>query len=213
MGCCGQCVGIENLFDDKTAKKDLKYYHKKGPLKGTKMLIDEVSREGVEGMRLLDIGGGVGVIQHELVKKGVAAVDSVDGASSYLAAAQREARRQGLPEIVSYRHGNFVAIAPELEPADIVTLDRVICCFDDMPALVSASSDLANKIYAVVFPIDNWIIINAMRVANLFLKIIRHQYRMFVHPTEKIEEIILGKGLKRKFYQRVGMWQVVVYTR
>ena len=67
MSCC-QCQGIETQFDRKSVAKDLEHYRKKGPNKTTNMLIEALKAEGIEEMVLLDIGGGVGAIQHELLK-------------------------------------------------------------------------------------------------------------------------------------------------
>lgn len=214
MSCCnGQCAGIENMFDDKTAKKDLKGYRKNGPSKSTQLLIDSVSENGADGMTLLDIGGGIGAIQHAMLKKGVSSVESVDGSSAYLAAAEMETRRQELPEVVTYRHGNFVEIASELESADIVTMDKVICCFDDMTGLVSASVGLAKKYYAVIFPIDNWLMNIIWGIVNFIFRFVKGDFNVFLHPTEEIEEIIFQKGFSRKSYARKGMWQIIVYAQ
>ena len=66
MGCC-QCQGIESMFDKKAAKRELKRYLKKGPSKTTIMLLDAVNKVGVQGLTFLDIGGGIGAIQHALL--------------------------------------------------------------------------------------------------------------------------------------------------
>ena len=63
MGCC-QCQGIENMFDKKAAKRQLKRYLKKGPSKTTSMLLNAIHKEGVHGLNFLDIGGGIGAIQY-----------------------------------------------------------------------------------------------------------------------------------------------------
>jgi hypothetical protein len=55
---------------------------------------------------------------------------------------------------MSFQYGDFVALAPALSAADVVTLDRVICCYDDMPALVGRSAALAERLYGVVYPRD-----------------------------------------------------------
>ncbi|MEK6221278.1 MAG: SAM-dependent methyltransferase, partial [Chloroflexota bacterium] len=66
MSCCGQCQGIEDVYNDKTAKRDLKRYHKKGPNKTTEIVLKVLAKLGVQDLSLIDIGGGVGVIQQEL---------------------------------------------------------------------------------------------------------------------------------------------------
>jgi len=213
MACCPQCRGLESLFDDKTAKKELKSYRNKGPSKTTQMLVEALKTEGVEAMTLLDIGGGIGAIQHELLKAGVSRATNVDASTAYIKAAQEEAGRQGYAEKVNYHFGNFVDLAANLSPADIVTLDRAICCYHDMPALVGASAEKAQKLYGVVYPRDTWWIKIGKTVANFGLWLFRNPYRMFVHPTQDVETVLYRGGLRRRFYQKTFLWQVAVYAR
>jgi len=92
MSCCRQCEGLENVFDDGTAKSDLESYRREGPAKTTRLLLDHLRGAGVDGLTLLDIGGGVGAI---LVASGVRATVDVDASRAYLAAARSEAARRG----------------------------------------------------------------------------------------------------------------------
>jgi magnesium-protoporphyrin O-methyltransferase len=155
MSCC-QCHGIQTLFSERVARHDLKRYRRKGPLQTTRILLDALRAEGVADASLLDIGGGVGAITHELLSAGAAKATVVDASPAYLQAAQAEAERQGHRDRITYRFGDFVALAPEMAPVDVVTLDRVICCSDDMQALVSASAEKAGRLYGVVYPRDTW---------------------------------------------------------
>jgi magnesium-protoporphyrin O-methyltransferase len=106
-----------------------------------------------------------------------------------------------------------VDLARDLATADIVTLDKVICCYDDMPGLVRASARLAKRHYAIVVPRDKWWFRLAVRLMNLFQVITRNPYRMFIHPHEKIEAIVRKAGLKRSFSRHNFLWQVLVYSR
>lgn len=208
-----QCEGIEAQFDEENAESDLDDYRKDGPSKVTKVLIDTINHLGVEGLTLLDIGGGVGSIQHELIRAGVEKVASVDASSAYLAAGKKEAERQGHAEKINFKHGNFVDIGPKLNPADIVTLDKVICCYDEMQTLVNASLKLAKKIYGVIFPIDFWLFKVGVNVLNFFGRLFHNPFQIFAHPTVEIEKIIKSNGFKRNFYKRMGIWQVILYTK
>ena len=109
---CPQCQGHEHLFDQKTASQELKNYRKKGPSKSTRLLIEALTASSLKGMTLLDIGGGIGAIQHELLKLGLRHATSVDASVAYLEAAKDEAQRQGHADRVSYHYGDFVALAP-----------------------------------------------------------------------------------------------------
>jgi magnesium-protoporphyrin O-methyltransferase len=210
---CGQCQGIETVFDQKTVAQKLKKYRTQGPDKTTHMLIDALKAQGVEGATLLDIGGGVGAIQHELLKQGARSATDVEASSAYLTTAKAEAERQGLADRVTYRYGNFVDIAPDVEPADIVTLDRVICCYHDMEKLVGLSSARARRTYGLVYPRDTWWMRIGLAIGNVILRLSRSSFRSFAHSTKAVDAVIRGNGLKQKFYRRTFLWQVVVYAR
>ncbi len=210
---CSQCRGLDNLFDAKTAAKELKAYRKKGTGKTTRMLLDALKSEGVEKMTLLDIGGGVGAVQHELLAAGVEHAINVDASRAYIKAAQDEAQQRGYANRMSYHHGNFVDMAPNIAPVDIVTLDRAICCYHDMPALVGSSSAKAGRLYGVVYPRDSWWLKLGVAVINFFSRLTRKEYRFFVHPAQAVESILHHNGLNQCFYQKTFLWQIAVYTR
>lgn len=208
-----QCEGIEQLFSDKYARKELKAYRKNGPSKSTKMLIEAIKAQKLDDAKMLDIGGGVGSIQLALLKMGVASSSVVDASEAYLAVAMEEAERQGLRDRVSYHHGNFVEIAPDLTPVDLVTLDKVICCYDDMTSLVTISVGLAKQYYGIVFPIENILSQIQDFFYNLWMRITRNSYRAYLYPTPDIETIIFKDGFKRASYQRQALWQIILYSK
>lgn len=210
---CAQCRGIAAQFDAKTAAKDLARYRRKGPDRTTRMLIDALRRQGVTGMTLLDIGGGVGALSHEMLAAGVTRAVHVDAAPTYLAAAQEEAERRGHAGKIEFRTGDFTVIAGEIAPADVVTLDRVICCYDDMPALVGPSAAHARRFYGAVFPRDTWWVRAGLAVTNLLLRLQGSLFRTFAHPTAAVDAAVAQQGLARRFTRETLIWQVVVYAR
>ncbi len=208
-----QCIGIERFFDVKQAKKDLKKYRKNGAQKATKTLINAISSHNINSFSLLDIGGGIGAIQHELLKKGVLLSTDVDASSAYLEKAKEESFRQGTAEKTKFYFGDFVEIANTIAEADIVTLDRVICCYDEMEKLVNLSADKAKVFYGIIFPIDKWIIKKLHKIFNLGFVFERNSMRVFIHSTEKIEEILKLKGFENIFHKRYLLWQVILFKR
>lgn len=212
MSYC-QCRGIQTLFGERIARKDLKGYRKKGPLRTTRILLDALKVEGVRGATLLDIGGGVGAIPNELICAGIERAVAVDASSAYLKAAQSEARRQGHAGRMEYHFGDFVEVAPRVSPADLVTLDRVICCYDDMEALVSASAERARRLYSVVYPRDTWWNQLGVSLMNLAYRIRGNPFRVHIHSPEAVERVIHSKGLTRRFLRTTPLWQVALYGR
>lgn len=210
---CAQCRGIAEQFDAKVAAKDLKRYRRKGPDRTTRMLIEALRREGVSGMTLLDIGGGVGAIAHELLAAGVTRAVQVDAAPAYLAAAHDESTRRGHADRIEFKAGDFTTVANEIAPADVVTLDRVICCYDDMPSLVGPSAARARRFYGAVYPRDTWWVRAGLTVANRLLRLRGSLFRTFVHPTAAVDAAVRQAGLTRRETRTTWIWQVVLYAR
>ncbi|MGH2541561.1 MAG: methyltransferase domain-containing protein, partial [Ardenticatenaceae bacterium] len=193
--------------------RNLASYREKGPNRTTGLLIDALREAGVEGMTLLDIGGGIGAIQHELLKAGAIEASSVEASSAFVAAAQAEAQRQGLADRTHYYQGDFITLANEIPPADIVTLDRVICCYHDMPSLVSASAARARKLYGLVYPRDSWWIKTLIAFQNAFLRLTRNSFRFYIHATHEVDALLREHGLRKRTTHVTPFWQVVLYAR
>lgn len=212
MNCC-QCQGIEELFNEKAAARELKSYRAKGPDKTTRMMIEGIQAVGVQGKSLLDIGGGVGAIQHELLAAGVVEVVDVDASSAYLKAARSEAERRRTDQKIRFIHGNFVELAGQVAPADIVTLDRVICCYPDMDLLVELSVQRAKKLYGLVYPRNTWWVKLGLSILNFFLRLQKKPFRTFQHSSKAIDEIVRGHGFNKIFHRTTLVWNVILYAR
>ncbi len=210
---CPHCRGAEKVFDKGVASGDLDAYRAKGPSRQTRLLLEAIRHWGAEGRTLLDIGGGVGAIQHELLAVGAATAVHVDASTAYLGASQEEAARRGHRERVQYVHGDFVEVADGIAAADIVTLDRVVCCYPDMPALVGASSARARQLYGLVYPRDGWWMRLAGKVFNLYFRVQRNPFRIFVHSSAAVDAVVRANGLREIYRERRGLWQVALYTR
>lgn len=208
-----QCQGIEACFNPRLVTHELNRYRRKGAPRSTRHLIAALQSQGVTGMTLLDIGGGIGAIQHAMLRDGVTTATVVDASTAYLGAAREEAQRLNLSNRIHFEHGNFVDLAPEIAPADIVTLDRVICCYDDMSGLVDASAARATHLYGLVYPRSLWWLRAANVVRAWFTHITRNPMQFFVHSPEAVDAIVRARGFQQRFYDTVGLWQVIVYER
>lgn len=209
--CCRP--DFDRKFDEPMVRRDLADYRQRGPQGATRDLIDAIRAEGVEGVELLDIGGGVGAIGHELVASGASRLTAIDLSHNYLDAARDEATDRGYADRADFRFGDFVELAPELDAADVVTLDRVLCCYRDWRSLVSASSAKARRLYGVVYPVDRpWTRAGSV-LGNLVLWVMRSDFRFHIHPERAVDRLIRSEGFERR-YRRSGLiWQTVLYRR
>lgn len=212
MTCCNHCKDASEFFDSKKAEKELQKYRKKGPPnKSTRLLLDCLRGLDLQDKTLLDVGGGVGMIQHELLEEGIADAMMVEASPAYLEVAEREAQRRGYGERTSYRYGDFVELAPELPEADLVTLDRVICCYPHMRRLVRASTEKAKRWYGVVYPKERWYNQLGERIANLYFRVRSTDFRIYMHSA--VDEAIRGEGFTPLYQVDTILWQVALYER
>jgi len=94
MTCCNGICAAAAHFDLKKAEEDLRRYQRYGPDPSTRMLLAELRRWPLEGLGLLDLGGGIGVIAVELGGAGLASVALADASAGYLEAARRHLSRR-----------------------------------------------------------------------------------------------------------------------
>ena len=118
---CNCCQVTDQAFGDKDAKDDLRDYQRHGPARQTRAILSAVRSLGLKDATLLDIGGGVGTIHHELLEDTVRTVTHVDASSAYLRQAEAEAARLGHTGRVKFVHADFTDVAADLPAAEIVT--------------------------------------------------------------------------------------------
>lgn len=210
---CAQCNGIVQEFDSRLARKELRRYRRRGPSGTTRRLLNAIGDLGPEGLSFLDVGGGVGAIQHGLMAAGASHGTHVDAAPAYLAVARSEAERLGHADRMHYLEGDFVAVASLVEPADIVTLDRVVCCYHDMPALIDASAARARRLYGLVFPREHLPIRLAFIVINFIQRLRGRPFNVFLHGTAAVDARIRSHGFRRIFFARSPLWQIHLYLK
>ena len=214
---CTQCDGIQSAFDQAFARKKLRRFQRRGPDKTTRLLIDALrvalDAAAAHDALLVDIGAGIGAIHHELLDGRVSRVVHVDASPAYLDAAREETKRRGHDGQVEFMSGNFVDIAAGVPAANVVTLDRVICCYDDMEQLVARSAAKASQLYGAVYPRETWYMRVAIGAVNLIQRAKRSAFRVFLHDPSAIDRVLRGAGLGRTHLRRTLGWEVVVYTR
>jgi SAM-dependent methyltransferase len=207
------CPGCPNVFSGREVEDTLKRYRRKGPDPSTRLLTDAIEREGVAGATILDIGGGVGAIQIELLGAGATSAVSVDASPEFVTAARAEAAVRGLADRIEHREGDFVALAAEIPSADIVTLDRMVCCYSDMPRLVARAVDHSRRLIGLVYPRDTWWLRGVARVLNLGSRLTRSPLRWYVHPEQALDELIRRAGFERTSLRGTFLWRVALYRR
>jgi SAM-dependent methyltransferase len=209
---CG-CDDFFSIFDRKSADEDRERYQRKGPDRTTGMLLDLLRPFVSTGTTVLDVGGGIGVIDQELLRAGAGHAVLVDASAASLDVARDEARRRHTLDRMEFVDGDFAHRAAGIDPADIVTLDRVVCCYPDAESLVGASAARARTAFGLVLPRDGWLTRTGVRLINLWFAFRRLTYRSYAHPNATIDRIAASEGLTAVSERATRFWRIVVFAR
>ena len=211
-GCCTP-RGYRQVFSERSARAQARRYRRNGPDPISRRIIELLKEQGVEGLTLLEIGGGIGAIQLELLKAGLASAVSVELTPTYEASAAELLREAGFADLVERRVMDFVDAGGEIEAADIVVMNRVICCYPDLPRLAGAAAGRARGILVMSFPKERWWTRVVVWMANVGMVIARREFRIFLHPMAQIIASGEKHGLE-KAVDRPGLfWQIAGMRR
>jgi 2-polyprenyl-3-methyl-5-hydroxy-6-metoxy-1,4-benzoquinol methylase len=213
MDCCSHSRGLNDLFDERTAQDELRRYWRSGLDRHARRIVAALDARGVADASVLEIGGGIGGLHAELLRRGAAHATDVDIAAAYIAAAQSLAERLGLRERVEYRQADFASVAGDLAPADIVVMHRVICCYPDMPALITAAAQHTGRLLALSFPHHTWYMRLARRVLNAGMWLQRSGYRFYVHDPAALRRVAAAAGLRPVQEIASWPWRIALFER
>jgi hypothetical protein len=208
------CCSYDAFFNEKQARRDAKRYRRKGLDPAARTLVSHLTRRGVSGDAVLEVGGGVGAIQLELLKAGAAQATNVELSSGYDAAAVELLAGAQLAGSVDRKIGDFVAMAGELEPADDVVLHRVVCCYGDVDALVGAAAERARRNLVLTYPPENALARVAVRGFNLVMRLRGSDFRTYAWPAAQITRAAEAQGLTRVVEGRASfVWRWAAFER
>ena len=162
---------------------------------------------------LLDVGGGIGALHHALLDRGFARALHIDGSQAYLATAAEEAARLGHAGRVTFRQGDFASMAPSLPPADVVTLDRVVCCDPDFTRLLTAAADRARCAVAFSYPRRRWVVRAVIAAGNAARRLTGRAFRVYVHPPAAMAAVLERAGFRRRWMGGSWVWAVELFER
>jgi len=211
-GCC-RPDDYDKVFDEKHARSKARDYARKGLGGDSQRIVDLVSGRLQPGYSVLEIGGGIGEIQLELLKDGAARALNVELATQYERVADEMIRDRGLADRVERRLGDFVREAGTIPSADVVIMNRVVCCYPDLEALVGAAADHARHYMVMTFPVDRWWIRCGIAAANTFLRVRRSTFRGYAHATSAVISVAERRALRLSEHRRGLIWQLVALER
>lgn len=211
--CCSSFwAGNQRQFSDATVRRDLERYRRQGPDPTTRLLRDAVLRAG-NGKTVLDVGAGIGALSFELLAAGAERVTAVEAAPAYLAGFREEASRRNLSDRLELVHGDFTAVAGDIMQADVVTMDRVVCCYPAYQPLLEAALRRSRRLLAFSYPRDRWYVRAGVAIENLGRALFRNPFRGFVHPARGFEALLEQHGFLRIERRETLKWSADLYVR
>jgi hypothetical protein len=213
MPCCSGPCAAANHFDSNVAQRDLRRYQRHGPDISTRILLSELRRWPLQGLHLLDVGAGIGVIPVELATAGLAGVTLADASPAYLEAARRQLASHDTSHPAQFILGDFAATEASLPDADIVTLDRVVCCYPDVEALLRGAAARARRMLAFTYPRDRWYVHVAVALENSWYRLNQNPFRAFVHSPDRMASVLESAGFVRAARHATLQWALDLYHR
>ena len=212
MTCCDFRDAADRQFTAEKAAKELQAYRKGRLGPTTRLLRDGVVELGLSDGSLLDIGGGVGALTFELLERGMTKAVVADASAAYVAAARDEANRRGRTVSATVVHGDLLQLSAQLPAADLVTLDRVVCCYPAYEPMLEEAARHALRGLAVSYPRDRWFVRAGMWLENR-RRARKSGFRTFVHPPAAIREIVERAGFRLSLHRTTMMWGIDVFQR
>ena len=121
MSCCTP-TGYRTIFGAKTVERDARRYRRKGLTGSAGWLVHELTRDGLDDAAVLEVGGGIGCLQIELLEAGASYATNVEMVDSYEEAARELIAERGLEGRIDRRVADYVQEAEHTPAADIVVM-------------------------------------------------------------------------------------------
>ena len=132
---------------------------------------------------------------------------------NYEAEAKRLLEETGMTDQVTRRFLDVAQAPDEVEPADVVVLHRVVCCYLDYVRLLSVAADHARRALVYSYPAAN--VVNRLQFGaeNVYRRLTGNAFRVFVHSPEGMIGAAESGGVTVAYRRHARDWDVVGLAR
>jgi 16S rRNA G966 N2-methylase RsmD len=213
MSDCCERPGYQTVFSDRFAGRIARTYRKHGLSRTQLRMVSFLTERGIRDASVLEIGGGVGELQLELLHRGARAATNLEISSGYEAAAAALLEDSGMAARVTRRLLDIASSPEAVAPADVVILHRVVCCYPDYERLLSAAASHAKRLLVFSHPPRNLFTRAVLSVENLLHRLRNSDFRAFVHPPAAMITVAEANGLSVSYRHRGPAWRIVGLER
>jgi hypothetical protein len=201
------------MFKPRLARRSLERYRRKGLDDLERRMLASAAVGGIDGARVLEIGGGIGTIQVELLESGADRGEIVELVSAYEPYARELAREKDLEERTAFRVADIVEDPGSVDPATIVVLNRVVCCSPDGVRLAGVAARLTSQTLVLSYPRDRPLVRVGLRLMNAWLRLLRRRFRVYLHKPAALVASAEAEGLRLAESGRGRLWEYAALRR
>jgi hypothetical protein len=213
VGDCCEPDGYDAVFSDRFARRVARRYRRRGLSRSSWAIVCFLTERGITGASVLEIGGGVGEIQVELLRRGATRATNLEISTNYEPEAVDLLARARMRDRVDRRFLDIAQVPDDVEPADIVVLHRVVCCYPDYQRLLAAAGSKANRLLVFSHPPRNMATRTVLWWDNTRRRLKGDSFRTFAHPPAAMLGVLSEGGLRSTYRWRGFGWHVVGLER
>jgi SAM-dependent methyltransferase len=181
----------------------------------TRRLLDALVELGPAGRSVLEGGCGPGALLISLLDAGAGPGIGIDLSPEAIEYARERATKAGVTERAEFIVGD--AAVTNVEPHDWVVLDKVICCYAHMDALLERTLAEAKSVFAFAVPVSwGWrgvVARTLLGIEAVTLRLLRRACPAYVHDVRAIEARLATAGFGSIVSEELGWWHIGVFAR
>lgn len=213
MANCCDPRGCDGVFGNRFARHVEARYRKRGLGRTQARIVDFLVAHHIEGATVLEIGGGVGELQIELLRRGAARATNLELVDAYDGPARQLADEAGVADRIERRILDIATAPQQVERADVVVLHRVVCCYPDVERLLGAAADHAGRLLVFSHPPRNLASRTVLGAQNIAFRLTGRTFRTFAHPPARMLAVLAEHGLTPVYAHRGQVWQIAGLQR
>jgi magnesium-protoporphyrin O-methyltransferase len=211
-GCCDH-DDYQSVFSGRFARRQSRRYRRRGLTPAAREIVEFAAAQGIAGATVLEIGGGVGHLHVELLRRGASRVTNLEISENYEGEAARVLEAEGMSERVTRRFLDVAQAPDDVEPADVVVLHRVVCCYPDYAGLLSVAAGHARKTLVYSHPAANVVNRAQFGAENVYRRLTRNDFRVFIHRPQDMLRAAESDGMRVAYRRHTRDWDVVGLAR
>lgn len=207
MDCCSS--GFDDVFTERQARRLRRRYERRGLTGPGRPMVRWLRDRGLlQGCTVLEVGGGLGELHPVLLQEGAVRITNVELTRTWEAEAQRLLTERGVAGRVDRVLGDLVRQPGLADAADVVILNRVVCCYPDHAGLLRAAGDRARRALVLSHPPRTATVRAGVAALNTWESLRGRDYRAYAHPPEEMLSVLAATGLRPVLGERAGLWWV-----